>query len=277
MSQPEHLLAVSRPRFWPYLAGPTLLGIAAGAGDVGVLVSPAALALFAYFLVPANLFLYGINDVFDASLDEGNPKKTDRETRYRGGRGTVIAAVAGALLGLGLLVALPPRTTPWLAGFLFLGAAYSAPPLRLKGRPPLDSLSNGLYVLPGVAGFALAAGEAPPALVLLGGWLWAMGMHTVSAVPDIEPDRQGGIRTTATVLGETRALGYCAVVWLLAAVAVGVVVPTAGVILLLYPALLLAIRLRGIDVARAYWWFPAVNTAVGGLLTIGALWGLLRG
>ena len=30
-----------------------------------------------------------------------------------------------------------------------------------------------------------------------------------------------------------------------------------------------------VDVARAYWWFPALNTVVGTVLTLGALWRIL--
>jgi len=47
-------------------------------------------------------------------------------------------------------------------------------------------------------------GRTPPIAALAGAWLWAMGMHTFSAIPDIEPDRAAGIRTTATLLGEGR-------------------------------------------------------------------------
>ena len=47
------LLVTSRPRFWLYLAGPALVGIAFGGSTLGDLVSPVALALFAYFLLPA--------------------------------------------------------------------------------------------------------------------------------------------------------------------------------------------------------------------------------
>lgn len=268
------LLVRSRPRFWLYLAGPVLVGAVFGAGSLEQLLGPVTLALFAYFLLPANLFLYGVNDVFDAEVDRENPKKRGREARYRGDPLTRRAAVGSAALGIALLAALPRAAAPWLLGFLVLGAAYSAPP-RLKTRPPLDSLSNGLYVLPGVAAYAALAGTAPPALAVVGGWLWAMAMHTFSAIPDIEPDREAGIETTATLLGPRLAAAYCGVVWLLAAGMFALVDLRLGLLFLAFPALLAAIELANVEVDRAYWWYPAVNTLAGMAFTLGGLWRLL--
>jgi 4-hydroxybenzoate polyprenyltransferase len=269
------LLVRSRPRFWLYLAGPVLVGAVFGAGSLEQLLGPVTLILFAYFLVPANLFLYGVNDVFDAEVDRGNPKKDGRESRYRGEALTRWVAIGSAALGVALLAVLPPAAAPWLLGFLVLGAAYSAPPLRLKTRPPLDSLSNGLYVLPGVAAYAALAGSAPPALAVLGGWLWAMAMHTFSAIPDIEPDREAGIETTATLLGPRLAAAYCGLTWLLAAGVFALLDTRLGLLFLAYPLLIAAIAIADVEVDRAYWWYPAVNTLAGMAFTLGGLWGLL--
>ena len=276
MSRFRRLLKRSRPRFWLYLAGPVLVGVAYGASSVSALFSLPALALFAYFLLPANVFLYGVNDVFDAEIDAENPKKEGREVRYSGDS-LVVALVAGsALLGIALAAWLP-AATPWIAGFLFLGAAYSAPPLRLKTVPPLDSISNGLYVLPGVAAYAALAGENPPALAVVGGWLWTMAMHTFSAIPDIEPDRRAGIRTLATVLGRRGTIAYCGLVWLAAAGTFALLDPRAGALLALYPSLVIVWEGTGIPIDRAYWYYPAINTLVGMVLTLGGLWGLVHG
>jgi 4-hydroxybenzoate polyprenyltransferase len=277
MSRLRYLLRLSRPRFWLYLAGPVIVGVAFGADAVADLFSPAALALFAYFLLPANILLYGVNDVFDAEVDRENPKKSGREVRYGGDPVTLAAVAVSGLLGLALFVFVPPLARPWLAAFFFLAIEYSAPPLRFKTTPFLDSLSNGLYVLPGVVAYATVAGRLPPLLAIVGGWLWAMGMHTFSAVPDIEPDRAAGIRTTATALGERRTYAYCAACWLLAAVVFGLVDARLGLLLLAYPVAVAAVYGSGVDVDRAYWWYPAINTAVGMLLTLGGLWRLTYG
>lgn len=273
----RYLLKQSRPRFWLYLAGPVLVGLAFAAERPAQIVGLLALALFAYFLVPANVYLYGVNDVFDREIDRRNPKKGDREVRYRGDRATIVAVAGSLAFGLALLWYVPHPATPWIAGFLVLGAAYSVPPLRLKVRPPLDSLSNGLYVLPGAGAFAALAGSQPPLLAVAGGWLWAMAMHTFSAVPDVEPDRESGIRTTATVLGEQGALLYCTAAWGIAALAFGALDWRAGVLLGVYPVLSLWIATRHVDVGRAYWYYPAINTVVGATLTLAGLWRLVYG
>ncbi|QCJ46172.1 prenyltransferase [Haloprofundus sp. MHR1] len=277
MGRLGYLLKLSRPRFWFYLAGPVVVGVAFAAESVSDLFAPLALALFGYFLVPANVFLYGVNDVFDAEIDAENPKKEDREVRFGGDPVVVAVVVASGLAGLALFAVTPRVAWVWLAAHFLLAVEYSAPPLRFKTKPLLDSVSNGLYVLPGVAAYAAVAGEQPPLAAVLGGWLWTMGMHTFSAIPDIEPDREAGIRTTATVLGETRTYAYCAGCWLAAALAFGLVDVRIGLLLLAYPVVVFAIYLSDVDVSRAYWWYPALNTGVGMVLTMGALWRLLRG
>ncbi|MXV61985.1 prenyltransferase [Natronorubrum sp. JWXQ-INN-674] len=273
----SYLLALSRPRFWLYLAGPVVVGVAYAADSVGDLFAPAAVALFAYFLVPANVFLYGINDIYDREIDVANPKKESKEARYRGQRVVPVAVTCCAVFPLLFVPFVPVSAWPWIAAFLVLGAAYSAPPVRFKTTPVLDSVSNGLYIAPGAAAYAAVAGSQPPLFAVLGGWLWAMGMHTFSAIPDIEPDRETGIRTTATVLGERRTYGYCGACWLASAVAFGALDPRLGALMLVYPALVTVIVASSVAVERAYWWFPAINTVVGAALTMGGLWRLVHG
>ncbi|WP_050032494.1 prenyltransferase [Halorubrum halophilum] len=268
----RYLLVLSRPRFWLYLAGPVAVGVTYGISDVSGLFTPVTVGLTAYFLVPANVFLYGVNDAFDADVDELNPKKEGREARWRGDRLVSVAVVVSGALGLAAFAATPRVAWPYLAGFLLLGAGYSAPPLRFKTTPFLDSASNGLYVLPGAAAYAAVAGTHPPLAALAGAWLWAMGMHTFSAIPDIEPDRAAGIRTTATLLGEGRTYAYCAACWVAAAVAFAAVDLRLGALLAVYPLFVAWVSRSSVAVDRAYWWFPALNTAVGTLLAMGGLW-----
>ncbi|SDX80283.1 prenyltransferase [Halopenitus persicus] len=308
----RYLLVLSRPRFWFYLAGPVVVGTVYGGGSAPELVAPTALVLFGYFLVPANVLLYGVNDRFDADIDAENPKKAGgrteteseavetggeavetggeavetggeaveteneatqqaREARWRGDRVVAAAIIATGLLGLVTVAVTPPIAWPYLVGFFLLAVGYSAPPTRFKTTPLLDSASNGLYVLPGAAAYVAASGAHPPAAALAGAWIWAMAMHTFSAIPDIEPDREAGIRTTATALGERRAYGYCVGCWTLAAAAFSLVDVRLGALVGVYPVFVTGIALTDVAVDRAYWWFPALNTVVGAALTIGGL------
>ncbi len=277
-----YLLRLSRPRFWLYLAGPVVVGVtygAIGSGGPSALFSPLALALFAYFLVPANVFLYGVNDAFDVDVDAENPKKDEegREVRYREhGIVAMVVTFCGAAGALFIFL-VPPLAAQALALYYFLAIEYSAPPLRFKTTPLLDSLSNGLYALPGVIAYAAVDGALPPLLAVAGAWLWTMGMHTFSAIPDIEPDRAAGIRTTATFLGEPRTYAYCAACWLAAAFSFGTVDVRLGALLAVYPVLTVGVAVSDVSVDRAYWWFPIVNTVVGALLTMGGLWVMLYG
>ncbi|WP_227133624.1 prenyltransferase [Halorubellus salinus] len=272
-----YLFTLSRPRFWFYLAGPVVVGVAYGAREVPELFAPVAIALFAYFLVPANVYLYGINDVFDRDVDVENPKKEGREARFSGDA-WVVAVVAVSGLALVPVAALTPAVAwPYLAAYAVLATEYSAPPLRFKTTPFLDSLSNGLYILPGAAAYAAVLGEHPPVLALAGAWLWTMAMHTFSAIPDIGPDRAAGIDTTATRLGESRTYAYCFAVWAAAALAFAAVDYRLGVVLAVYPVFVAWVARSSVAVDRAYWWFPYLNTVVGMVLTLGALWRLTNG
>lgn len=272
-----YLLRLSRPRFWLYLSGPVLVGIVYAAESVSDLFQPIALALFVYFLVPANVFLYGVNDIFDADIDTHNTKKADREIRYEGSQFVVAVVLACGLLGGAFVSILPREAIVSLIGFLVLAIEYSAPPFRFKTTPGLDSLSNGLYIVPGITAYAAIEGTYPPLAAVAGGWLWTMGMHTFSAIPDIEPDRRAGIETTATVLGERRTYAYCAACWLAASLVFGIVHPFFAVILLVYPLLVVAIGRSSVDVTEAYWWFPAINALTGMMFTLGGLWLLVFG
>jgi 4-hydroxybenzoate polyprenyltransferase len=274
-----YLFWLSRPRFWFYLAGPVVVGVVYAADSPAEFFTPLTIALFLYFLIPANVFLYGVNDIFDRDVDEHNPKKSEegKEVQYRGDG--IVVMLIYLLTALGTLFAffLPLEGIYVLALFYALGTEYSAPPLRLKTTPFLDSLSNGLYILPGVVAYLAVAREFPPLLTVAGGWLWTMAMHTFSAVPDIDPDRAAGIRTTATYLGERAALAYCGLCWLAAAVLMALVHPFLGVVFAVYPVFVVGIRAADVAIDRAYWWFPILNTLAGMVLTMGAIWGLLYG
>jgi 4-hydroxybenzoate polyprenyltransferase len=272
-----YLLRLSRPRFWFYLAGPVVVGVTYAASGTADLFTPVALALFAYFLLPANVFLYGVNDAFDRDVDEHNPKKEEKEVRFR--RDAVVGIVvtfAGAL-GAMFLFVLPSVGVQVLLLYFFLAVEYSAPPLRFKTTPFLDSLSNGLYALPGVIAFVAVADTLPPTAAIAGAWLWTMAMHTFSAIPDIEPDREAGISTTATFLGEGATYAYCGLVWLVAAAAFALVDYRLGLLLGVYPLFVTGVALSDVAVDRAYWWFPFLNTVVGAVMTMGKLWVMVNG
>ncbi len=277
-SRPGYLFWLSRPRFWLYQGGPVVVAVTYAADGPGELFSPLAVALFLYFTIPANVFLYGVNDIFDQDIDQVNPKKDEgREVSYRGDRIVVASIIVSGLLATGFLPWLPPLGIAALLAWAALSVEYSAPPLRFKTTPLLDSLSNGLYILPGVVAYAAIEGVAPPVTAVAGAWLWTMGMHTFSAIPDIEPDREAGIETTATFLGESNTYYYCVMCWLTASFVFTYTHWVFGLLLLIYPGLVFGILAVGVDIDEAYWWYPAINTLVGMVFTLVGLWVMLYG
>ena len=277
-SRPGYLFWLSRPRFWLYQGGPVVVAVTYAADSPGELFSPLAVALFLYFTIPANVFLYGVNDIFDQDIDQVNPKKDEgREVSYRGDRIVVASIVVSGLLAAGFLPWLPALGIVALLAWAALSVEYSAPPLRFKTTPLLDSLSNGLYILPGVVAYAAIEGVAPPVTAVAGAWLWTMGMHTFSAIPDIEPDREAGIETTATFLGESNTYYYCVMCWLTSAFVFTYTHWVFGLLLLVYPGLVFGILAVGVDIDEAYWWYPAINTLVGMVFTLVGLWVMLYG
>lgn len=276
-SELKYLLKLSRPRFWLYLAGPAILGLVLGADSLNQLYTFENILLFLYFLIPANIMLYGVNDYFDRDIDEKNPKKEDKEEKYRDNTFTDLSISISMALAIPLTLMLPKEVFPVMISFLALSIGYSAPPLRFKTRPFLDSLSNGLYILPLVVSYAAVTQSFPPVAVVAAGWLWTMAMHTYSAIPDIEPDRKAGIETTATFLGREKTYIYCTAVWAFSATVIGFWNMWTGFLIGAYPVLCTAFYFSGLEDSEAYWYYPYINAFIGMVLTILGLWVLVHG
>ncbi|HRN30154.1 MAG TPA: prenyltransferase, partial [Terrimesophilobacter sp.] len=161
-----------------------------------------------YYLVPYNLAMYGINDVFDYASDLANPRKGGiegalLEPRHHR-RLLWVAAVTNVPFLVFLAAAGGPATWVALAVSTFALLAYSVPGLRFKERPVLDSLTSSThFVSPAVVALTLAGAHvtAPLVLVLAAFFAWGMAAHAFGAVQDIGPDREAGIGSIATVLG----------------------------------------------------------------------------
>lgn len=199
-----HVLASSRPLSWVNTAYPFAAAYLLAGGRVDLVWVVGTL----WCLVPYNLLMYGVNDVFDYESDIRNPRKGGVEgvVLDRSLHRTTLWAVAVTnipfVLALVLLGDL--RSTLVLSVSVFAVVAYSAPRLRFKERPFIDSLTSSThFVSPAVLGIALAGGAFDPVtLAALGGFFaWGVGSHAFGAVQDIEADRAGGISSIGTVLG----------------------------------------------------------------------------
>ena len=237
------LLLSSRPLSWVNTAFPFAAAYLLTTGRVDVTFIVGTL----YFLIPYNLAMYGINDVFDYESDLRNPRKggvegavLDRSMH----RPTIIAALLTNVPFLVYLVVVgSPLSWLVLAISVFAVIAYSAKGLRFKERPFLDSTTSAThFVSPAIYGLVLAGATFTPQLwaVLAAFLLWGMASHAFGAVQDVVADREAGIASIATVIG-ARATVRLAVVAYLAA---GVLLvftewpgPLAAVLTLPYAAL----------------------------------------
>lgn len=213
------LLTASRPLSWINTAYP----FAAAYWLTTREVDAAFLIGTLFFLVPYNLAMYGINDVFDYASDLTNPRKGGAEgavLRPERHRATLIAAGVSCLPFVVALVVLgPPASWLVLAVSLFAVVAYSAPPMRFKEVPVLDSVTSSThFVSPAVYGLVLAGAElSPTILAVLGAFfLWGIASQAFGAVQDVVPDRAGGIASVATALGAGRTVRLALGAWVTA-------------------------------------------------------------
>ena len=226
----RQLVGASRPVSWINTAYPFAAAylLAGGLGRVGV----AELVVGTlYFLVPYNLLMYGLNDVWDYESDLRNPRKGGIEgvvLSRRWHRLTVWSAVLSNVPFLVYLVLVgDAASTAVLAVSVFAVVAYSAPGLRFKERPVLDSATSAThFVSPAAFGLTLAGGAltTPVVAALVAFFLWGMASQAFGAVQDVEADRAAGIGSVATWLGAARTVRAA----MAAYAAAGVVVLLAG-------------------------------------------------
>ncbi len=213
------LLVSSRPLSWINTAFPFAAAylLTTGRIDAAFLIGTI------YFLIPYNLAMYGINDVFDYESDLRNPRKGGVEGALLDPsihRTTLWAAVISNVPFLVALVALgSPLSWLVLAVSVFAVIAYSAKGLRFKEKPVLDSITSSThFVSPAVYGLVLAGAAFTPALwlILVSFFLWGMASHAFGAVQDVIADREGGLASIATVIGARTTTRLAVVAYALA-------------------------------------------------------------
>lgn len=234
------LLLATRPMFFTASVLPVVLGAAWGARGAGTLDAAAtAIALASIVLVHAGVNV--LNDVYD-ELSGGDRINTDRIYPFTGGsrfiqngvfsvgqmaRWGILLLVGGAVAGL--MLALAKGATVLLLGAIgvFLGVAYSSPPLRLGGRG-LGELAVGLGfgTLPVVGTAWLQSGrwDAESFVLSLPVAIWVALILLINELPDAAADAAVGKRTLVIRLGVDGTARLQAALHLLAAVITGVLV-----------------------------------------------------
>lgn len=222
-------------------------------------------------LVPAllmNVFVVGLNQYFDVAIDRIN-KPTLPLAAGDLSQDAARSIIACALVGSLLFCLLPAAGWPLravLAGSALLGAAYSAPPVRLKRHPLLASVCimsvRGVLVN---AGFSLHAMQAHRLVALaplvryavVFFVLFGIVIALLKDVPDIDGDLAYGIRTLTVRIGPQAVFDACVALLCMMFVGAAVFFAVVGTSRFAVPAAVvqlavagtLAIRARGVDAA----------------------------
>ena len=215
------LFVSSRPLSWVNTAFPFAAAYFVTTGRLDLTFFVGTL----YFLVPYNLAMYGINDVFDYESDLRNPRKGGVEgallDRSMHRPTLIVAAVTNIPFLVYLVIVGSPLSWFVLAFSVFAVIAYSARGLRFKEKPFLDSLTSSThFVSPAVYGLVLTGAVFTPRLwALLGAFfLWGIASHAFGAVQDVIADRDAEIASIATVIGARATVRLSVIVYLLAGV-----------------------------------------------------------
>ena len=284
------LFLTSRPLSWVNTAFPFAAAYFVATGRIDATFVVGTL----FFLIPYNLAMYGINDVFDYESDLRNPRKGGVEGAVlppEHHRATLWTAILLPIPFVVYLVVVGDGLSDViLAISLFAVCAYSVKGLRFKERPFLDSITSSThFVSPAVFGLALAAAvshavqpNGPLIALLVAYFLWGAASHAFGAVQDIQADREGGIGSIATVIGGRATVRLSLVLYLV-----------GGVLLLFtsWPGPLAALLVLPYAVNVAPWWnvtdadaasanrgwrrFLWLNFVTGFLVTMLLIWWVL--
>lgn len=217
----KKLFVSSRPISWINTAFPFAAAYYLATGEVNAELVIGTL----FFLIPYNLLMYGVNDVFDYPSDLRNPRKGGiegglLEPKYH--RPTLLISFGLAIPFVVYLLLVGSIISGLvLLAVLFLVIAYSLGGLRFKEIPFLDSFTSAMHFV-GPMLFALALTDTQFDhrlwLITASFTLWGMASHAFGAVQDIRADREAGIASIATALGAKATVRIAFVMYLLAGV-----------------------------------------------------------
>lgn len=159
-----------------------------------------------YFTFPFNYLIYSWNDWADMEIDSLNPRKNT----------FLFGAVSNhslkkEIVWVNLVIQIPfllfftyhtwYYMFWWLTTLVFLNYLYNDKTMRVSSRPPFELFISLGYLLALLMSVRLNGGIVVPITTYLYLMLFAIQSHLIGEIMDIEPDRAGGRKTTATALG----------------------------------------------------------------------------
>lgn len=270
------LFNTSRPVSWVNTAYPFAAGYLMMGGNLDARLILGTL----FFLIPYNLMTYGINDVFDYESDIRNPRKGGVEGAITPKKYHPLIIQSSILSSLPFVILLISMGSPFsalaLLSVIFFVVAYSTKGLRFKEIPFLDSITSSLhFVGPLIYAYTLVGATPDAWLAALAFFAWGIGSQSFGAVQDVQPDREAGIKSIATVLGARRTIWFSASMYTLA-VALTALVGGPGLIVaasgLMYTANVMEFRnitdATSARARRGWKRFIWINYAAGAIVSI---------
>lgn len=212
------LIKISRPILWIVFPFVFYLGLAVSGTGISFL----SILIMIMLSFPICLAGYGINDIYDYKTDKINPRKKTFQGHIVHPKNEKFIKNISIFIILAFLLSVLLTKNLLSMGiaviFVLLGYYYSAPPFRLKEKPPLDSLSNGLiyWSLPFSLGFSLSGNFSGfPIIKNLWLTLGVTAVHAITTIMDFSVDKKSGIMTFATRFGKRNTAIFAFVTFLL--------------------------------------------------------------
>ncbi len=239
-------LIISRPVSWIPIVLAYLLGVFLSGGMFTSFVILEAILLS----FPYSFYTYGINDIYDGETDKGNIRKKSilwgqpLEQKDK----TWVKNIAFFFGLIILVVAISTQNIAHifaaLVSVIFV-YIYSAPPIRLKSRAFMDSLSNAIYPLGAFAiGYSLNGGFGFLHSQFLLFALAFSGVHALGTIADMKEDKKAKISTFALSFGPRIPALFAAIVFL-ANIPFGLAfMKSTAIVLALYTGLSLYVAMK---------------------------------
>lgn len=266
----------SRPISWVNTAFPFAAGYLATGGQMDLYFLVATI----YFLIPYNVLIYVVNDVFDYESDLRNPRKNSIEGGLLPPETHKPMLLATLLINTPFLIYLLVNgslATNLILLAITLGAlSYSMPPLRFKEIPFLDSINSSFhFVSPLIFALMINGWEKGYTFYVLIFFAWGLASHAFGAVQDIIPDRQAKISSIATYMGARATVRLSLAIYVLITAALVlkgwpiaiIALPALGYVLMAQPF----INLKDSDSKQAnkgWRHFLALNQFTGFIVTL---------
>lgn len=173
-----------------------------------------------FFLICFQIVHGLTNMVFDKTLDIFSRKALVYVFKYISTTEMLISSAIFLIIGLAVLWFI--NFTIFVVGLILMliTIIYAAPPIRLKTKPPFDTITNALEfgTLPFILGWLATGGQLTSTLCI---YSIIMGLPPITCYylvswQDIKTDSEFGINNSCTKLGHDSTIYASVIIWIIA-------------------------------------------------------------